>query len=124
MCSYTPDKNAFVFHHYHKCVLFSRLSHQKHIPFLREMLHHRSIFSHPQVVLIPYRCSDMAAMDETLAATQLVAPWPSKLHFLHALKEKKLLAPWVQPQTVKFIVKTIEFSPKQQFQQTKNLANL
>jgi hypothetical protein len=52
------------------------------------MLHHRSSFSHPQVVLITYRCSDMAAMDETLAATKLVAPWPSKLNFLHALKEK------------------------------------
>jgi hypothetical protein len=48
------------------------------------MFYHHSIFSHPQVV---HNQAD-AEVEQLAHAcrVQLVAPWPSKLHFLHALR--------------------------------------
>ena len=55
---------------------------------------------------------------------QLVPPRAPKLHLLHALMEKKVLLPLIQPTFLNFLIKSTNFKLKRQFQQTKNLANL
>ena len=55
---------------------------------------------------------------------QLVPPRAQKLHLLHALMEKKVLLPLIQPTFLNFLIKPTNFKLKRQLQQTKNLANL